>query len=174
MKYLQIEEWWQILAASSLFHALKPKNSKHHNPLLLSLMAIPCLSFNSNSRNAKNNIRNAWDRGHRKNWNDFLIWNDTLSNSITPHKLTNDNRPCNVEEFFTMSFGQNQGSILISNIWRKEYFRTAFKIGNFSDLVKEAFRVNTEAKEHQYHQQIPPTQVPKIELKSLGLGLNHQ
>ena len=56
----------------------------------------------------------------------------------------------------------------------QKYFRTAFKIGNFSDLVKQAFRVNTEAKEHQYHQQILPTQVPKIELKSLGLGLKHQ
>ena len=37
-------------------------------------------------------------QGHLKDRSDFAIWHDTLNNSITPHKRTNNNRPCDVEE----------------------------------------------------------------------------
>ena len=87
-----------ILLASWLFHALKPINSKHRKLLLLSVTANPGLSFNTNYRNAKKNMINAWDKGHLEDRTDFVIWHDTLNNSITPHKRTNDNRPCDVEE----------------------------------------------------------------------------
>ena len=43
---------------------------------------------------------NAWDKDHLKDRSDFVIWHDTLNNSITPHKRTNDNRQCDVEELF--------------------------------------------------------------------------
>ena len=41
-----------ILVASLLFHALKPKNSKHSKQLLPTVTAVPGLSFNPNSYNA--------------------------------------------------------------------------------------------------------------------------
>ena len=58
---------------------------------------FPGISCNPKSRNAENNIRNAWDKGHLKDRSDFVICHDTLNNSIAPHKRTNDNRPCDVE-----------------------------------------------------------------------------
>ena len=76
-----------ILAASSFFHALKPKNSKHPKLLLPPVTAIPGLSFNPNSRNAENNIRKVWHKGQLKDRSDFVIWYDALKNSIT---LTNE------------------------------------------------------------------------------------
>ena len=44
------------------------------------------------------NIRNTWDKGQLTDRSDFVIWLETLNSSITPHKRTNDNWPCDVEE----------------------------------------------------------------------------
>ena len=146
-----------ILATSSLFHALTTKNSKHPKLLLPSLTIIPGLSFNSNSGNAKKNIRIAY----LKDRSDFAIWQDTLNNSITPHKRTNDNRPYDVEEL--VAFLQRHSDRIKATVHcqsygaKKKHFKTAVKIGNFSDPVNEAFGVKTEANENQHHQQIIPT-----------------
>ena len=87
-----------ILAASSLFRVIKPKNSKHLKLLLPSVTAKMGFSLNPNSRNTEKNMRNACDEDHLKDRSDFVIWHDILNNSITTHKQTNDNRPCDVEE----------------------------------------------------------------------------
>ena len=75
----------------------------------------------------------------------------------------------------TTSFGQNPSDSLLSKVWCRKHFKTAVKIGNFSDSVNEAFGVKTEAKEQQYHQQILPTTsgLHRIKPKSLVLVLKH-
>ena len=108
-----------ILTASSLFHALKPKNSKHPKLLLPSLTAIPGLSFNPNSRNAEKKIRNAWHKSQLKNCGAFVSWHDALNNSVTPHKRTNDNRPCDVEEL--VAFLQRHSDSIKAIVYCQNY-----------------------------------------------------
>ena len=91
-------------------------------------------------------MRNAWDEDHRKDRSDFVIWHDILNNSITTHKRTNDNRPCDVEEL--VSFLQRHSDrikaiIYCQNVWRNKHVKTAVEIGNFSDPVNKTFGVKT-------------------------------
>ena len=167
-----------ILAASSLFHALRPKNSKHPKLLLPSVTAIPGLSFNPNSRNAEKNVRNAWDKGHLKDRSDFVIWHDTLNNSITPHKRTNDNRPCDVDEL--VAFLQRHSDRIKAIVYcqrhgAKNILKQLLKSGilviqSTKHLVSRRKQKNTNviSRYFQLHQD------PDIELKSLGLVLKHQ
>ena len=135
-----------ILAASSVFRVIKPKNSKHLKLLLPSVTANLSFSLNPNSRNTEKNMRNACDEDHLKDRSDFVIWHDILNNSITTHKQTNDNRTCDVEEL--VSFLQRHSDrikaiIYCQKVWRNKQVKTAVEIGNFSDPVNKAFGVKT-------------------------------
>ena len=167
-----------ILAASLLFHALKPKNSKHRRLILPFVTAIPDLSFNPNSRNGKKNIRNAWENGHLKNYSDFKIGHDTLNNSITPHKWTNDSRPCYVVEL--VAFLQGHSDRIKATVYCQRFGAENIQ----EQLLKSGILVIHSTKHLVSRRKQKKTNIisrcfqrnqdPEIEPKSLGSVLKHQ
>ena len=167
-----------ILAASSLSHALKPKNSKHRKLLLPSVTAIPGLSFNLNSRNAEKNNRNACDNGQLKDRSDFVIWHDNLNNYITPQKRTKDNRPCDVDEL--VAFLQRHSDRIKAIVYCQRYgaehiFEQLLKSGNLViQSTKHLVSIRTQKNTNIISRYFQLHQDPEIALKSLGLVLKHQ
>ena len=79
-----------ILAASSLYHALKIFSPALQKRVSQSCLAIPGLSFNHNAVNVRKTCQYQLDR-YLLNRTDIVIWHDAVNNSISRHRSNNFN-----------------------------------------------------------------------------------
>ena len=101
-----------IVGASCLYKAINFLQSWQMKSLERNIFARPGLSF-SNCISKLNNLQHLLNHGSLKGRTDLIIWHDTLSNSITPHR-TNNNTPQSTDELVATLklFQQNIKSIL--------------------------------------------------------------
>ena len=75
----------QILAASSLHHALETVIPENQNALKEKVYSIPGLSLNINAKDPRKNVQNLIEKDF-KDENELTIWHDVINNSICKHK----------------------------------------------------------------------------------------
>ena len=86
----------KIVAAISLFHALRGVTYDNKREVLPKIIAIPGLNLNPFALNQLKNIRYliASSRTLRRR-RDLVIWHDAINNSTTKHK--SNSRPCGIK-----------------------------------------------------------------------------
>ena len=87
----------QILAASSLYHALKSVQYNEKKELLTKITTVPGLSFNPNIKNRLKIAQNLLVRSRLSTRTDIVVWHDLINNSISSHKSIYY-RPSSVQE----------------------------------------------------------------------------
>ena len=75
----------QILAASSLHHAIETINPDSQKALNEKVYSIPGLSLNINAKNPKKIVQNLIEKDF-KDEKELIIWHDVINNSICKHK----------------------------------------------------------------------------------------